>query len=211
MNDLGGEGGENLIKCYWSSIATSGNLVFNKPLNSMRSIIIPIITVLILLCTSCSNPEPAIQKNATIALQQQNKTIIQRYFGEVWNQGKLAVLDELLDPAYINHTPSVPNPPVGPEGLKPIVAAIRKAFPDLHYELQDLIVNDSMAVVRVIMSGTQTGSLFGLPPTGKKVAVNQINIEKIRQGKIVEHWRVTDELNSMCDFWQSYRSRTPAT
>lgn len=163
----------------------------------MRSVIIPIITILMVLFTNCSHQEPASQQEATNALQQQNKTIVQRYFGEVWNQGKLAVLDELLDPAYINHTPSVPNPPVGPEGLKPIVAAIRKAFPDLHYELQDLIVNDSMAVARVIMSGTQTDSLFGLPPTGKKVVVNQINIEKIRQGKIVEHWRVTEELSLM--------------
>lgn len=86
-----------------------------------------------------------------------HKRIIQRYYGEVWNQGKLDVLDELLDKQYINHTPSVPNPPPGPGGLKPIVAAIRKAFPDLHYEIKDIIISDSMAVARVIMTGTQHG------------------------------------------------------
>ena len=147
-----------------------------------------LILVIGILCASNSCPP---------APAAQNKQIVQRYFTEVWNSGKLEVLDELLDPQYINHTPSTPNPPPGPAGLKPIVAAIRKAFPDLHYEIRDLIVNDSMAVARVTMTGTHTGDLFGQPPTGKKIAVNQINIEKIRHGKIVEHWRVTDELTLM--------------
>ena len=128
---------------------------------------------------------------------EQHRRIIQRYYEEVWNRGRLEVLDELLDPQYINHTPSVPNPPPGPDGLKPIVAAIRKGFPDLHYEIKEIIVNDSMAVARVIMTGTQKDSLFDLPPTGKKITVNQINIEKIRNGRVVEHWRVTDELTMM--------------
>ena len=131
------------------------------------------------------------------ASKEQNETIIRRYYNEVWNQGKLDVLDELLDKNYINHTPSTPNPPVGPGGLKPIVAAIRKAFPDLHYEIKDVIVDDSTAVARVIMTGTQTNQLFDLAPSGKKITVNQITIERIRNGKIVEHWRVTDELSLM--------------
>lgn len=126
-----------------------------------------------------------------------NRRIIERYYNEVWNEGKLDVLDELLSKDYINHTPSTPNPPAGPDGLKPIVAAIRKGFPDLHYEIQDVIATQDKIVARVVMTGTQTDTLFGLPPTGKKIMVNQINIEKIENGKIVEHWRVTDELTMM--------------
>lgn len=131
------------------------------------------------------------------SLKEQNETIIRRYYNEVWNAGKLDVLNELLHEQYINHTPSTPNPPIGPAGLKPIVAAIRKGFPDLHYEMKDIVVNDTMAVARVIMTGTQTQQLFDLPPSGKRVSVNQITIEKIKNGKIVEHWRVTDELTMM--------------
>lgn len=131
------------------------------------------------------------------SLKEQNETIIRRYYNEVWNAGKLDVLDELLHEQYINHTPSTPNPPIGPAGLKPIVAAIRKGFPDLHYEIKDIVMNDTMAVARVIMTGTQTQRLFDLPPSGKRVSVNQITIEKIKNGKIVEHWRVTDELTMM--------------
>lgn len=155
---------------------------------------------LLFLSASCSgpaSPDAIISKDSTADQLAHNKTIIERYYNEVWNEGKLAVLDELLSKDYINHTPSTPNPPAGPEGLKPIVAAIRKGFPDLHYELKDIIVTQDRAVARVVMTGTQTDTLFDQPPTGKKVEVNQINIEQIENGKITQHWRVTDELTMM--------------
>lgn len=126
-----------------------------------------------------------------------NERLGRRYFEDVWNEGRLDVLDELLAPTYINHTPSVPNPPPGPEGLKPIVRAIRTAFPDLHYEIEDLIATEDRIVMRVVMTGTHLGDLFGLPATGRRVRVNQINIERIENGRIAEHWRVTDELKLM--------------
>ncbi len=147
------------------------------------------------LLVSCSN-QPKPQINDKIA-EEKNKAIIETYFNKAWNAGRVEVLDELLSPDYINHTPSTPNPPKGPEGLKPIILAIRKGFPDLHYEIKDVITTKDRVVARVIMSGTQTDTLFGMAPTGRHVEVNQINIEKIVDGKITEHWRVTDELSLM--------------
>jgi steroid delta-isomerase-like uncharacterized protein len=126
-----------------------------------------------------------------------NARLGRRYFEEVWNRGNLDALDRLLAPTYVNHTPSVPDPPPGPDGLKPIVRALRRAFPDLHYEIRDVVATEDAVVLRVVMTGTHRGDLFGLPPTGRRVAVNQINIERIRDGRIVEHWRVTDELELM--------------
>ena len=131
------------------------------------------------------------------AVLSRNRQLVRRYFEEVWNQGRVDLLDELLSPDYVNHTPSTANPPRGPEGLKPIVAAIRKGFPDLHFSIEDIIVTEDRAVARTIMTGTHRGDLFGLAPTGRRMAVNQINIEHIRDGRIVEHWRVTDELTQM--------------
>jgi predicted ester cyclase len=126
-----------------------------------------------------------------------NAEIVRRYFEEVWNQGRLDVLDELLDPAYVNHTPSTPNPPPGPAGLKPIVAAIRLGFPDLHFRIEDVVATPTHAVARTLMTGTHRGDLLGLKPTGRQIAVNQINIERVTGGRIIEHWRVTDELTLM--------------
>lgn len=128
---------------------------------------------------------------------EHNRKIVETYFNEVWNKGNVDALDTLLARDYINHTPSTPDPPRGPAGLKPIVQAIRAGFPDLHYQLMDLVVTHDRVVARVLMTGTHTGTLFGIPPTGRRVQVNQINIEQIQQGKIAEHWRVTDELTMM--------------
>lgn len=125
-----------------------------------------------------------------------NEQLVRRYFG-VWNSGELDALDGILAPEYINHTPSTPNPPRGPAGLKPIIASFRAAFPDLHFDVEQVIATDQHAVARVVMTGTHRGPLFGIAATGKRVRVNQINIERIARGQIVEHWRVTDELTLM--------------
>ncbi len=127
----------------------------------------------------------------------ENEKIIRRYFDEAWNQGKLEVLDEVIDPNYINHSPGLPNPLPGPNGLKPIIAAIRTGFPDLHFQIDDLIIAENKVAVRCTMQGTHLGDLFGIPPTGKKVKVNQMQIEYIKNGKIFEHWRQSDDMGMM--------------
>jgi steroid delta-isomerase-like uncharacterized protein len=120
---------------------------------------------------------------------------IARYFQEVWNEGKLDVLDELLAADYVNHSSSMPDAPPGPAGVKPIVAAMRAAFPDLHYTIDQLVVGPDAVAARVTMSGTHRGDFFGIPPTGKSFTVTQTTIEQFRDGKIVAHWRNTDELS----------------
>jgi steroid delta-isomerase-like uncharacterized protein len=126
-----------------------------------------------------------------------NEALLRAYFEDVWNRGDLDALDRLLAPGYVNHTPSFGYPPPGPDGLKPIVKAIRAAFPDLHYVIEDVIATPTHVVARVRMQGTQTGTLFGAPPTERRIDVQQINIERIEHGRIVEHWRVTDELEML--------------
>jgi len=127
-------------------------------------------------------------------LIEKNKKIITRYYDEVWNQGNLDVLDDILDPEYINHNPGLPNPIPGPDGLKPIVAAMRTGLPDLRFEINDMLLTPDKVAIRCTMHGTHTGELFGIPSTGKKVCINQMQIEYIKNGKIIEHWRVSDDL-----------------
>lgn len=128
---------------------------------------------------------------------QQNEEIIKRYFEEAWNQGKLEVLDEIIAQNYVNHNPGMPNPLPGPKGLKPIIAGLRKAFPDLHFTIKNMVVTENQVAIHSIMSGTHEGDLFGLPATGKKVHVNQLQIERIENGKIVKHWHQSDDLGMM--------------
>src|SRR5882724_137800 len=123
-----------------------------------------------------------------------NRKVIKRYFDEVWNRGDISVLDEIIDPAYVNHTPSTPGSIPGPDDLKPVVIILRAAFPDLKFTIEDEIYEGDKVVVRCAMQGTHLGHLFGIPATGKFIRVNQIQIDRIVDDKIVEHWRLTDEL-----------------
>lgn len=134
--------------------------------------------------------------NSTIL--KDNKQLIETYFYRVWNQGELDLLDTIIDNSYINHSPGGPvTPPPGPEGLKPIVAAMRQGFPDLQYVIQDLVITENRIVARVRMTGTLLRELWGMKPNGRKIDVDQINIEYISNGRITEHWRLTDEMKMM--------------
>ena len=128
---------------------------------------------------------------------ESNKALIEAYFYEVWNNGNFSKLEEIVDKEYLNHNPSIPNPTPGPEGLKPIILAMRKGIPDLTYTIEETIITPDRVVARVLVKGTHLDTLFGIPPTGKTIEIRQINIEYIKNGKIVEHWRVTEELKLM--------------
>lgn len=123
--------------------------------------------------------------------------IVTRYFEEVWNQGRVDALDELLTEDYVNHSPGIPNPRPGPADLKPIVRAMRDAVPDLHYEILDLVATSDKVAVFVRLTGTHSGTLFGIAPTGRSIDVRQMQIEWLRDGRIWQHWRITDELALM--------------
>jgi predicted ester cyclase len=73
----------------------------------------------------------------------------------------------------------------------------RAAFPDIHVAVEDVIANGDKVVVRLTFSGTHTGPLMGMPPTGKFVTITGIAIDRIQNGKIVEHWVNRDDLGML--------------
>ena len=74
---------------------------------------------------------------------------------------------------------------------------MRKGIPDLSYAIEETIITEDRVVARVLLKGTHLDSLFGIPATGKSIEIRQINVEYIKNGKIVEHWRVSEELKMM--------------
>jgi len=120
--------------------------------------------------------------------------VIERYFTELFNLGRLELVDELLSPNYVNHSPGSADLPLGREGVRIVVAALRRAFPDLHYVIDGLVVGADTVAVRATMTGTHHGDLFGLPATGKAVSVAQMTFETFSGEQIVAHHRLTDDL-----------------
>ncbi|MDQ3923652.1 MAG: ester cyclase [Actinomycetota bacterium] len=127
---------------------------------------------------------------------EESKVIVRRYLG-VFEQGNIELLDELLAPDYFNHTPATPDLPTGPEGVKGVVTMFRSAMPDLRVVIEDMIAEDDKVAVRYTLEGTHEGELFGIPPTGEQLSIKSITVERVSDGKIRDHWRITDELGMM--------------
>ena len=127
---------------------------------------------------------------------EESKAIMRRYFG-VFEQGNIELLDELLAPDYINHSPATPDLPTGPEGVKAVVSMFRSAMPDLRVVIEDMIAEGDKVATRYTLEGTHEGELFGVPPTGQRLSNKSITVERVSGGKIREHWRVSDELGMM--------------
>ena len=92
---------------------------------------------------------------------------------------------------------SGPAQPLNREGQKQRITAFRKAFPDLHLTIDDLISEGDQVVFRVTVRGTHQGAFMGISPTGKSVTVTAIDIARFVNGKIVEHWGQMDSLGLM--------------
>lgn len=127
-------------------------------------------------------------------MRHPHRVLVERYFGELFNQGRIDLVDALLHPDYVNHSPGSPDLPTGRDGVRQVVQMLRTAFPDLHYAIEDVVVGPDAVAVRSTMTGTHLGPFFGLAPTGRTIRVAQFTIERIRDGRIVAHHRLTDEL-----------------
>jgi steroid delta-isomerase-like uncharacterized protein len=127
---------------------------------------------------------------------EESKATMRQYFG-VFEQGNIELLDELLAPDYINHSPATPDLPTGPEGVKGVVSMFRSAMPDLKVIIEDMIAEGDKVVTYYTLEGTHEGELFGVPPTGQRLSITSITVERVSGGKIRDHWRVTDELGMM--------------
>jgi predicted ester cyclase len=126
--------------------------------------------------------------------QQRNKQLVKRALDEVFSAGNFGVLEEIFHPDFINHEAG-PDTPPGPEGLKVTVGWIRDAFSDLHYEIEDSVAEGDKVAVRVTASGRHTGKFIGFEPTGKSYKVKQMHMYRFKDGKIIEHWSVRDDLD----------------
>ena len=127
---------------------------------------------------------------------EESKAIVRRFW-DVWEEGNIDLVDELLAPDYVNHTPATPDQPTGPEGVKGVVAMFRSAIPNLRVVVEDMIAEGDKVAVRYTLEGTHEGELFGIPPTGQRLSIKSIAVERVSDSKIREHWRVTDSLDMM--------------
>ena len=131
-----------------------------------------------------------------VKVEEQNKEIAHRFFEEVWNQGKLDVIEEIFDADFVGHPPDGPDIH-GPEGLKQFVTMYRTAIPDIQFKVEDQIAEEDKVAFRWTNTWTHKGELMGIPPTGVQGTSTGISFFRIAGGKIVERWLNWDNLGMM--------------
>ena len=128
---------------------------------------------------------------------EQNKAMFRRMVEEMFNQGNLSVVDEVMAADFVEHEELPPGLPGGLDGVKVLTAQLREAFPDFKAVIEDLVAEGDRVVSRMVWTGTQKGEFMGIPPTGKSISVEVIDIVRVDRGKFVEHWGIMDNMTMM--------------
>lgn len=125
-----------------------------------------------------------------------NKLIGRLVLEQMWGGGRLELADQLYAPHYVDHVGRGPEPAEvkGIDGIKQAVSAFRQAFPDLAYTVEDQIAEGDVVVTRFSARGTHRGSFLGVAPTGRVVTYSGFDMNRVRDGRIVESWVNYDAL-----------------
>jgi predicted ester cyclase len=124
---------------------------------------------------------------------EENKAVIRRLADEL-SKGNLAVAETLIAENHRNPYPA-PGQPQGREGTLFGIGRLRAAFPDLSWNIEDMIAEGDKVVQHVTLRGTHQGEFMGIPPTGKQVAWRSIGIDTVVAGQCTETVILMDTLS----------------
>jgi predicted ester cyclase len=122
-----------------------------------------------------------------------NKQLVRQLI-QALNDNRIQDLDELVGAQYDQDNPSVYP---GRAGLKELFTRLRSAFPDLNVSITELVAEGDHVVAVTTMRGTQQGELPGIKPTGRSVNVSSMDLYRIQDNRIVEHFGRFDELGML--------------
>ena len=124
---------------------------------------------------------------------ESNKQLARDYFkaflaaDEKWWRDHIA-------PDFRRHDPGLPFEVVGPAGVKQLADALLPGIPDLELPIDDVVAEGEKVLVRLRVRGTHGGELMGIAPTGRKIDIGVLDLFHIRNGKLIEHWALLDNL-----------------
>ena len=125
-----------------------------------------------------------------------NAAIVRRTFDEIINQEDKAVIDEVYAPDVIVHDPFT-GASHGADAMRGLLGMFDAAFPHHRVTVEAVISQGDLVSVLHTHTATNTGSFLGMPPTGKTVVVNGLELFRLRDGKIVEFWRKDDDVSML--------------
>ncbi len=119
-----------------------------------------------------------------------NKALVRRFVHEVFEQLRPDAVEELVADDFVSHT--WPSDGDGKGALRRATESMAATLRDPRFEIDDMIAEEDLVVVRVTASATSTGEFMGVDATGRSYEIGEIHIFRVREGKIVEHWHQYD-------------------
>jgi steroid delta-isomerase-like uncharacterized protein len=132
--------------------------------------------------------EAATPTGVAVALTAPEAERILAVYLEARNRPDLELLDDIYHPAVVVHDCSEPEDIRGLAAVKSYYRGSYQLLPDFRIEISDRFVGGDRMVARWTVTGTHTGMLHGLPPTGKAIRFSGVVIDRVVDGKIVEEW-----------------------
>jgi len=130
--------------------------------------------------------------------KQEKKQIISRIAADIWNRGEIDLANDFMTSDAQYYGPHMPDGVGRREDWKNAIKMYRIAFPDSHVTYDELMETKDTVIGRWHATGTNTGALPGLSPTGKPIAISGITIYRFTGTKISEAWEQLD----MLGMWQ---------
>ncbi|WP_227374425.1 ester cyclase [Haladaptatus halobius] len=125
---------------------------------------------------------------------EEHEERLHRLYRGVWNGENPAVADELVGSEYFIHDRAIAEELRGPELYRALTSTTREIFPDMEFTIDDAISAADTVTLRWTMTGTHEGPLFDIDPTGKRVTLTAIEINRFEDGELVETWTQSDML-----------------
>ncbi|KNZ32524.1 MAG: hypothetical protein AD742_11220 [Methylibium sp. NZG] len=129
-------------------------------------------------------------------VQEANKQICRDYF-KAFLARDTAWMAKHIAPDFVRHDPGLPFEVRGPQGVAALHDALVPAFPDMELPLEDFVAEGEKVLVRLRVKATQTGAFGELPASGRKIDIGVLDLFQIRNGVLVEHWALLDNLGMM--------------
>ncbi|MFN8452147.1 MAG: ester cyclase [Anaerolineae bacterium] len=132
--------------------------------------------------------------NGSAARADADRRYWERWFDELWNKKNYDIVYEYVDDNFTAHGAGGQQIKMGPNGPKDMVKAWHAAMPDGRMTIDDIITEGDLSTIRMTWRATHTGKFGDIPPSGKKIEVTSIGIDRVVDGKITEGW---GELNML--------------
>lgn len=131
-------------------------------------------------------------------MSAENKALVQRMVEVIQNQHQLDHMKDFFEPNFVNHLDHAPDAPLNSiEKAQQLFTQMFAALPDLRVTIQHQVAEGDTVMTHKIFQGTHLGAFMGVAPSGKPISFGVIDILRLENGKIVEHWAIQDRLGLM--------------